>query len=198
MLKDLEDFYKSAETSYNELEKEISEQASENYEDAKNYIQETSDEISIFIDNYFNADNSRKITDSEDSVLQQLNKLKISINNQDQEPDSRLIYVATSIGHLNEKIVIILCKHYNIKLFSNDTQSKKINFLKNHLSKTIINDLYFINSFRNSIVHFNDFGHDLSQLDEIIKNKLFSEASTAIAKFEFVYLELKKIKIKQS
>ena len=106
-------------------------------------------------------------------------------------------YIATSIGLFNEKIINILCTHYHMKLPMHDSQSKKINMLKNYLSKTIINDLFFINSFRNSILHFNDFGHDLSQLDDITKNKLLSESSTAITKFEFVYNELKTIKIKE-
>ena len=196
MLKTIQELYNSAEETYLEMENKILDQAEESYDLSKDYIENTSEEITLFLNEYFNSDKTEK---TNDPILLQLNKLDNSLSslelNTDQEWDSKLIFTATSLGHLNEKITELLCSHYNINLYGNNTQAKKINLLKDHLSRTIINDLYFINSFRNSILHHNDYGHDLSNLDSVTKNKLLSEAKTSIAKFEYVYQELRNIKI---
>ncbi len=196
MLKTIQELYKSAEETYLEMENKILDQAEESYDLSKDYIENTSEEITLFLNEYFNSDKTEK---TNDPILLQLNRLDNSLSslelNTDQEWDSKLIFTATSLGHLNEKITELLCSHYNINLYGNNTQAKKINLLKGHLSKTIINDLYSINSFRNSILHHNDYGHDLSNLDLVTKNKLLSEAKTSVAKFKYVYQELGNIKI---
>ncbi len=195
MLKTIQELYNSAEETYLEIENKILDQAEEVYDLSKDYMENASEGITLFLNDYFNNEKTEKINDP---VLLQLDKLSNSLSslkiNTDEEWDSKLIYAATSLGHLNEKVTKILCDHYSVNLYGKDNQASRINALKGHLSKTIINDLYFINSFRNSILHHNDYGHDLSSLDTVTKNKLFSEAKTAIAKFEFIYRELKDIK----
>ncbi len=195
----LKDTYKELEKQYSEADKYVSEIVDDGIEAAKNYISEMGDDISNYLNDLFDENKIPSLdSDKPDMVLVQLEKLHSSLTlleqNNNNEYENLLIYVATSLGHLNEKITKILCDHYNVILHETNSQAKKINLLKDYLSKTIINDLYFINSFRNSILHHNDYGHDLSSLDIVTKNKLLSEAKTGIAKLEFVYSELKNIK----
>lgn len=168
------------------------------YNDADKYvskiIEDSIDDTSVFFKNYFNDDNSLKIENSEDNLLRQLAKInasleKLDINN-NLNWDSQLIYTATSLGHINEEITKYLCEKYDIFLPEHSGQSFKINKLKTYLSKIIINDLYFINTFRNSILHHNDFDYDLFNLDNITRTKLFNESKTAIAKTHFIYKSL--------
>ncbi len=129
--------------------------------------------------------------------LATLTKAISSLDENDDDWDSKLIYIATSAGHINEKITTVLYDYYNTDMNSKNTQSAKINSLKTDLSKTIINDLHFINSFRNSILHHNDYGHDLLNLDLVTKKKLQNEAQAALAKLEYVYMQVKDIKIQK-
>ncbi len=195
MLKVIKDLYGSAEETYLEIENKILDHAEDAYDMSKDYINDTSEEITLFFNDYFM--NAKRNID--DPVLVQLNKLNTTLSSIDEttndEWDSTLIFVATSIGHMNEKITDVLCKYHHIMLEGRNTQARKINSLKEFLSKTIINDLHFINSFRNSILHHNDYGFNLSALDMITKRKLLSEANTALAKLEYVYNKLKDIQI---
>ena len=195
MLNTIKNIYNSVEETYLEIENSILDHAEDAYTLSKDYIENYSEEITLFFNDYFNNEQTDKL---DDPVLLQLNKLTTSLStlklDSSEEWDSKLIFSATSLGHLNEKITTLLCNHYNIDLSGKNTQAYKINALKNDLSKTIINDLHFINTFRNSILHHNDYGHDLSNLDAISKNKLLSEAQTAIAKFEYVYQYLKNLR----
>jgi hypothetical protein len=195
MISTIKNIYDSVEETYLEIENIILDHAEDAYLLSKDYIENTSEEITLFLSNYFNNTQINKL---DDPVLQQLNKLTISLSTLDldsnEEWDSKLIFVATSIGHLNEKIVILLCNYYDTSLYGKNTQASKINTLKSELSKTIINDLHFINTFRNSILHHNDYGYDLSILDKVNKNKLLCEAKAAIAKFEYIYQHVKNLK----
>jgi hypothetical protein len=195
MISTIKNIYDSVEETYLEIENIILDHAEDAYLLSKDYIENTSEEITLFLSNYFNNTQINKL---DDPVLRQLNKLTMSLSTLDldsnEEWDSKLIFVATSIGHLNEKIVMLLCNHFNSTFGNKNTQANKINSLKGELPKTIINDLYFINSFRNSILHYNDYGHDLANLDKVTKNKLLHEAKVAVAKFEYIYEHIKTIK----
>ncbi len=195
MLNTIKNIYDSVEETYLEIENSILDHTEDAYMLSKDYIENYSEEITLFFNDYFNNEQADKI---DDPVLLQLNKLTTSLStlklDSNEEWDSKLIFSATSLGHLNEKFTMLLCNHYNIELYGKNTQAYKINALKNDLSKTIVNDLHFINTFRNSILHHNDYGHDLSNLDVVSKNKLLSEAKTAIAKFEYVYQYLKNLR----
>jgi len=197
MLNKIKSFYNFAEETYLEFEDKLLDTTIDTYDLAKEYIQESSMEISKYLDNFFSSDDKFKTLDN--PIFAQLDKIDKSIVsldlNSNEEWESKLIYAATSIGHLNEKIVKILCTHYNT-IYSS-TQASKINSLKSYLSKMIINDFYFINNYRNSILHANDFDYSLINLNEITKKKLFFETKTAIAKLEFIYSKLEEIKIKK-
>lgn len=197
MLQSLQKLYQSAEEVYLEIEDTILDYAEEAYGSTKEYIDEVSDEISDYLNNYFKNNDIH----SNDPILIQLSKLTKTLSSLDENNnddwDSKLIYIATSLGHMNEKITTVLYDYYNSDIYTKNTQSVKINSLKSHLSKTIINDLHFINTFRNSILHHNDYGHDLLNLDLVTKKKLQNEAQAALAKLEYVYIQLKDIKIQQ-
>ena len=164
------------------------------YDLAKEYIENSSDEISNYIDNFFIDKNH---TTFNNPIFLQLNKIDMSISsldfNDNYEWDHKLIYAATSLGHLNEKIVKLLCEHYGTEY--KNTQAGKINSLTKYLPKMVINDFHFINTYRNSILHASDFGYSLSDLDKVLKNKFFFETKTAIYKIEFIYQKLEEIQL---
>ena len=199
MFDSIKSIYDYIEDTYADLEDIIIDYSGEIYELSVDYVERTTSEISDFLNNFFDEEHVNTVNDP---IMLQLNKLKkIFLEEEEkteEEWDKILIFSATTLGLLNEKITTHLCKYYDIDIQNKSTQAAKINALKNNLSKTYINDLFFINTFRNSIVHYNDYGHDLSNLDEISKNKLLSEAKTAIAKFEYIYQKIKKTKMKRS
>ena len=56
MLKTIQELNKSAEETYLEMENKILDQAEESYDLSKNYIENTSKEITLFLNEYFNND----------------------------------------------------------------------------------------------------------------------------------------------
>ena len=192
MIDSIKRLYSEAEKTYQEIENLVLEHSESSYDLSKQYINNYSKDISDYIDSFF----KNECEDLDNPILLQLYKIKESISSlkidSSDDWESKLIFAATSLGHLNEKIVSVLCEHYVTS--SDRNQASKINSLKEHLSKTIINDFHFINTYRNSILHANDFGYSLSTQNEIVKNKLLSETRTAIAKLEFINFELKNIK----
>ena len=179
MINKIKELYNTVEEQYQEADKYISRIIDDSLEDA-----------TIYIENIFNDNTSDEL---EDPVLIQIRKLDNALSSLEKDSDweQKLIFVATSLGHLNEKITNLLCTHYIVNHSQNYSQAKKINALKDFIPKVIINDLHFINSFRNSILHANDHGYNLFALDDVLKKKLFSEANTALVKFEYIYTTLR-------
>lgn len=180
MFDKLSEIYDEVEINYKKLDKYISKIVDESIEDT-----------SKFFNSYFNSDNTLKIKNEDDEVLQQLSKINNSLEDlnfsNNTNWDKNLVFVATSLGLINEEITKVLCEEFNILLPKKCNQAKKINFLQDFIPRTMHSDLHFINTFRNSILHPNDFNINLFSLDNISKHKLFNEAKTAIAKTYYIY-----------
>ncbi len=173
----------------------------EKYDEADRYISkiidDSIDDTAEYLNNFFNTKDHIQLDEKHDPILKKLKKVESLLSEKTDTNDdieNMLINVATSLGLLNENITKALCHQYNIDLYQKNTQAMKINSLKNFLSKTVINDLHFVNSFRNSILHDNDYGYDLSSLDDITIKKLIIEAKTSIVKIEYIYSYLNDLR----
>lgn len=173
------------------------------YNDVDKYVSkivdDAIDDTSKIFSSYFNKDNTLKIENKDDVVLIQLSKINDELEslnfNSNDNWDKHLIFIASSLGHISETMTKVFCEELNIYLKEQSSQSYKINLLKEYLPRNIINDFYFINTFRNSILHPSDYSFDLFNLNHTSKQKLYSEAKTAIAKSYFLYKELENINL---
>jgi len=195
MLENIKKIYDFAEETYLDFEDMLLDTTLDTYDLAKEYMQTSSDKISNYINTFFTEKDNDTI---DNPVLSQLNKIDKVISSlkfdSNDDWDSKLIYSATSLGHLNEKIVKLLCNHYHTNYGT--TQASKIKSLDQYLPRIIISDFYFINTYRNSIIHANDFQYSLTNLNKTIKSKLFYETKAAIAKMRFIFVKLEEIKAK--
>lgn len=104
--------------------------------------------------------------------------------------------IGTTIGHFNELIIKSFTNKYSTAY--NHSLSDSINELKPFLPKNIINDLFFLNKFRNKIVHYKDYNSlemdysDLSNANEATRKYYTNEAILAYNKATFIYASYSK------
>lgn len=129
------------------------------------------------------------------SSEQHLNILKRHLENIENcnihDWTDKIKIIGTTIGHFNELVVKKLAYKYSTDY--HHSLSDSINELKPHLSKNIINDLYFLNKFRNKIVHYKDYNSsemdytDLTNANEATRKYYTNEAILAFNKATFIY-----------
>lgn len=129
------------------------------------------------------------------SSEQHLNILKRHLENIENcnihDWTDKIKIIGTTIGHFNELIVKNLSFKYSTDY--HHSLSDSINELKPHLSKNIINDLYFLNKFRNKIVHYKDYNSsemdytDLTNANDTTRKYYTNEAILAYNKATYIY-----------
>ena len=105
--------------------------------------------------------------------------------------------MGTKIGQINELITKELCLKFNIKTNSLSYEELRKE-LKSVMPKNAINDIYYINQFRNKIVHSNesdgymDNFKNITKLDTTTKKYYNDEVKTVLNKIEAIYIKFLK------
>lgn len=134
------------------------------------------------------SDNSL-ISDSLKKVKNIVSKLEFQSN---EEWEDSIHLIGTKIGHLNEIMIKELCIKYNVKIDSKSNEELRKE-LKDYLPKNAMNDIYYLNQFRNKIVHHNesdgymDNFKDISNLDSTTKKYFNDESKMVVNKAEAIY-----------
>ena len=94
---------------FNNILNEITNKYDEVDEYVSKILNNSIDEISSSLDSYFNNEEQTKIYNNLNPIVYQLEKLDKAIEtlefNDDEHWDKQLIYVATSLGLISEKII---------------------------------------------------------------------------------------------
>jgi len=113
-------------------------------------------------------------------------KLQIKLDNQNIEDSTELIvHTGAMLNDMNEFLVKELC--FIKEIDPSGTQAKKIEKLKDTLSKEITNHLYSINNLRNKIMHPSDYGIDLSSLNRLEVENILAECKMAMKNINYIF-----------
>lgn len=144
-------------------------------------LKETDKNTNLTKQNQANNENE-KIEPNKCSLINEIKKYENVINNSNSTDKRQLVLLAGSmLNDLNLNLVKKLCNKYKIQ---NSSQAKRIESLKNYLSKDIITDLYFLNSLRNKITHPDDWEIDLNNDDA--QNSILSDCISAVQKMNYI------------
>lgn len=178
MFNKLTELYNEAAKHYDDLDKKISkvveydilgkERHGKEKIPPKNHLLPPTDELAILL-NDINA----YVTNLEDKTKKFEDYFKL---------------LGTTLGHFNEQLIKKLSLKYDLTYISSSIH-KNIKELEKYLSKSIVNDLHFLNNFRNSIIHTDDHGQSLSEINsnEILKMKYLNEAKSSYSKALYLY-----------
>lgn len=135
-----------------------------------------------------------KKDDSEiDTIEKQIEELKKNCNNLEKlsknDWQDKIKIIGITIGHFNENLVRKLAEKFNTQI--HHSLSESINELRPHLNKTSIDDIHYLNRFRNKIIHFKDYNHtdfvDFSNIDSQTKQYYTNESKLVYLKLEHLY-----------
>lgn len=184
MINSLKSLYNELESSYLEFENKLLDNVVELYEDSKEFFTEKDLVIPI---------------DGKDKVSQELKNIQTYVNKAEtlnhKEWEENLKLLAISLGHFNEaslkKLSFEFSVEYNSRSISKTIKNLELNKL---LPKAIISDLYFLNSFRNKIIHFDEYYYDivnkertLADIDDLSKQVFDAEINCVKVKSEILY-----------
>lgn len=185
MLESIKNLYNELESGYLEFEDKLLDNTVELYEDTKEFF--TEGDLAIPID-------------GKDKISQELKNIQTyttkteALRHKDWEENLKLLGI--SLGHFNEASLKKLSFKFNVEYNSRSISKTIKNFeLKNILPKVVIGDLYFLNSFRNKIVHFDEYYYNidyreraLADIDNLSKQVFDAEINCVKAKSEILYM----------
>lgn len=184
MINSLKNLYNEFEASYLEFEDKLLDNAVDLCEDAKEFF--TEKDLSLPID-------------GNDKISQELSNIQIYANKTERirqkEWEENLKLLGVSLGHFNEASLKKLSLKFNIEYNSRSISKTIKNFdEKKKLPKSVIGDLYFLNSFRNKIIHYDEYYYDLkyknrslSDIDNMSKQVFDAEIKCVKVKSEILY-----------
>lgn len=184
MLESIKNLYNELEASYLEFEDKFLNNTVELYEDTKEFFTEKDLAMPI---------------DGKDKVSQELKNIQTYANKAEtlrhKEWEENLKLLGISLGHFNEASLKKLSSEFSVEYNSGSISKTIKNFeLNKVLPKAIICDLYFLNSFRNKIIHFDEYYYDvtnkekvLADIDDLSQQVFNSEINCVKVKSEILY-----------
>lgn len=184
MLESIKNLYNELEASYLEFEDKLLNSTVELYEDTKEFFTEKDLAIPI--------DGKDKVSQELKNIQTYANKAE-TLNHKEWEENLKLLGI--SLGHFNEASLKKLSFEFSVEYNSRSISKTIKNFeLNKVLPKAIISDLYFLNSFRNKIIHFDEYYYDivnkertLADIDDLSKQVFEAEVNCVKVKSEILY-----------